>query len=377
VDQAVEHLCAGGLVALPTETVYGLAADATNRQALERLYRVKGRPRSHPVIVHVAGPEALAQWASEVPEAAHTLAQAFWPGPLTLVLKRAEGVLKEVTGGADTVALRSPSHPVAQAVLAQMAEKAGDRPVGLAAPSANRFGRVSPTTAAHVLADLGGDVDLVLDGGPCEIGIESTIVDVSGDAPAILRPGGLSAALIEKALRHPLATPDASAPAVPGSLPTHYAPRAKLQLVNRREIIEALATNRGRRIAVLALEVSVPRLAAGLLVVVPVVPAQYAKNLYANLRTLDATGADIILVETPPSSAAWAAVQDRLRRAATRPPERRKGKEKAEAAENEGPASEETSGEAPEQAQAEASAAEASMADNPAGDSTPESNAAP
>ena len=317
-------MLAGGLVAIPTETVYGLAADATSQGALERLYKVKGRPRKHPVIVHVLDAAALSQWASDVPVAATKLAAAFWPGPLTIVLKRAAMVMDEVTGGTDTVALRSPSHSIAQAVLREMAARAGDTPVGLAMPSANRFGRVSPTTADHVLADLGADVDLVLDGGACDIGIESTIVDLSGDEPAILRPGGLSTALIEKALGCSLAAPNVDSPVVPGSLPLHYAPRARVQLANRREIIEALATNRGRRIAVLALEVSVPRLAAGLSAVVPVVAPQYARSLYANLRTLDATGADVILVEIPPSTPAWIAVLDRLRRAASRAPERKK-----------------------------------------------------
>lgn len=326
LDRAVELLMAGGLVAMPTETVYGLAADAGNAEALRRLYKVKGRPKAHPVIVHVAGADALARWAQTVPQAALDLAEAFWPGPLTLVLKRAEGVLDEITGGAPTVALRMPDHPLAQALLEALAARSGDRPAGLAAPSANRFGRVSPTTAAHVLADVGTDIDLVLDGGPCQLGIESTIVDLSGEQPAILRPGAVSAADLEKVLGA-LAAPSAGAPAVPGSLPSHYAPRARVQLVTRRQIIEALATNKGRRIAVLALEVSVPRLAAALCAVVPVIPAQYARALYANLRTLDAAGADIILVETPPDTPGWAAVLDRLRRAATRAPERERKKE--------------------------------------------------
>jgi L-threonylcarbamoyladenylate synthase len=316
---------------MPTETVYGLAADAANPKALERLYQVKGRPRAHPVIVHVAGVESIGAWASEVPQAAQELAKAFWPGPLTLVLRRSDRVPDEVTGGAQTVALRAPAHPLAQALLARFAARAGDRPVGLAAPSANRFGRVSPTTAAHVLADVGTDIDLVLDGGSCTIGIESTIVDVSGGQPSILRPGGVSAADIEKVLGMPLAASGEDAPPAPGSHPVHYAPRARLQLVKRREIIDTLASNRGRRIAVLALEVAVPRLAASLCSVVPVIPAVYARSLYANLRALDAAGADLILVEMPPETPGWTGVLDRLRRAASAPAQRGR-KDRAEGA---------------------------------------------
>jgi L-threonylcarbamoyladenylate synthase len=306
------------LVALPTETVYGLAADASNPQALEKLYRVKGRPRAHPVIVHLASAHYLPQWAREIPEAARALAKAFWPGPLTLVLKRAPAVLDAITGGADTVALRVPAHPLAQQVLAAFCAARGEgQPAGLAAPSANRFGRVSPTTAQHVVADLANDVDLVLDGGACQVGIESTIVDLSGDEPAVLRPGSISAAEIEKVLQRPLASTPEQAPRVPGSHPVHYAPRARVKLATRRQIIDALATNKGRRIAVLALEVSVPRLASSLAVVVPVIAPVYARLLYANLRLLDATGADLILIEMPPASPGWAGVLDRLRRAAT------------------------------------------------------------
>ena len=316
VDRAAAILHDGGLVAFATETVYGLGADACNREALKRLYHVKKRPVAHPVIVHLAGAEDLPLWAEQVTPYAEKLAATFWPGPLTLVVKRAAHVLDEVTGGQDTVALRVPRHPLAQALLAAMRDGGdGQRPVGIAAPSANRFGKVSPTSAEHVRADLGGDVDLILDGGECEVGIESTIVDVSGDQPAILRPGRITAAQIEKALNIQLVIASDQSPAVPGSLPTHYAPRAKARLAKRVQIIEQLSTNRGRRIAVLGLEVSVPRLAAALTVVEPAVPASYAHSLYANLRSLDATGADLILIETPPDTPGWAGVMDRLKRA--------------------------------------------------------------
>jgi L-threonylcarbamoyladenylate synthase len=303
-------------VALPTETVYGLAADAGCEQALERLYQAKGRPRGHPVIVHLGSADQIPRWAREVPRAAHWLAEAFWPGPLTLVLKRSAAVLDAVTGGADTIALRIPAHPLARAVLEAFSAGNEHRAAGLAMPSANRFGRVSPTTAQHVADDLGTAVDLVLDGGPCEVGIESTIVDLSGEEPALLRPGGIQRAQIETVLQRPLADTSATAPRVPGSLPSHYAPRARVQLATRRQIIDAVATNKSRRIAVLGLEVSVARLPAALAVVVPVIAGVYARSLYANLRTLDATGADLILVEMPPETPAWAGVLDRLRRAA-------------------------------------------------------------
>ncbi|HEV7536585.1 MAG TPA: L-threonylcarbamoyladenylate synthase, partial [Acidimicrobiia bacterium] len=185
VAEAVAVLRRGGLVAFPTETVYGLGADANNPAAVERLFAVKGRPRSHPVIVHLGDPMALKEWASEVPAEAWALAEAFWPGPLTLILPRADRVPDAVTGGAATVGLRVPAQPLALELL----EAFGD---GVAAPSANRFGRVSPTTAAHVRADLGSDVDLVLDGGMCRVGVESTIVDLSSAVPAVLRLGGTS-----------------------------------------------------------------------------------------------------------------------------------------------------------------------------------------
>jgi L-threonylcarbamoyladenylate synthase len=316
VDRAAAILRSGGLVAFATETVYGLGADACNREALQKLYQVKKRPTAHPVIVHIASAADLSQWAAELSPYAEQLASHFWPGPLTLVVKRAAHVLDEVTGGQQTVALRVPRHPLAEGLLLAMrAAVDAQQPVGIAAPSANRFGKVSPTSAEHVRHDLGADVDLILDGGECEVGIESTIVDVTGEVPAILRPGRITAAQIEALLKIELSPPSESAPVVPGSLAVHYAPRAKAKLAKRMQIIEQLSANRGRRIAVLALEVSVPRLAAALTAVESAVPASYAHSLYANLRRLDATGADIILIETPPDTPGWAAVLDRLRRA--------------------------------------------------------------
>jgi len=309
VARAVELLRAGELVAFPTETVYGLGADAANGDAVAKLYALKGRPAGHPVIVHLADAAALDAWASEVPDGARKLAAAFWPGPLTLILERAGGVLDAVTGGQDTVGLRVPSHPVARALLAAFGG-------GVAAPSANKFGRVSPTTAMHVFNDFVHAVPLVLDGGPATVGIESTIVDFSAGEPRLLRPGGVPAAAIEEVLGAPLAPADAAAPRAPGSHATHYAPRARVKLVRRLEILDALASHKGRRIGVLALEVSVPRLSQSLQRVVPVVAAQYAHDLYASLRALDAQNADVILVEAPPQTPAWQAINDRLARAA-------------------------------------------------------------
>jgi L-threonylcarbamoyladenylate synthase len=309
IARAIELLRAGEVVAFPTETVYGLGADAANPDAVAKIYALKGRPSAHPVIVHVADADRLDDWAREVPEGARRLAHAFWPGPLTLVLKRAPHVPDTVTGGQDTVGLRVPSHPVAQALLAAFGG-------GVAAPSANKFGRVSPTLAEHVFADFQLAVPLILDGGATTVGIESTIVDLSGERPRLLRPGGVAASAIEEVLGAPLGAADEGAPRAPGTLPAHYAPKAHVRLVKRVEMLDALASHKGRRLGVLALEVKVPRLNPTLQRVVPAIAAQYAHDLYASLRALDAQNVDLILIEMPPGSPAWAAVHDRLARAA-------------------------------------------------------------
>jgi L-threonylcarbamoyladenylate synthase len=309
IARAAELLRAGEVVAFPTETVYGLGADAGNADAVARIYALKGRPSAHPVIVHLAAAGRLDEWAVDVPEGARKLAHAFWPGPLTLVLKRAPQVPDAVTGGQDTVGLRVPSHPVAQALLAAFGG-------GVAAPSANKFGRVSPTLAEHVFADFALAVPLILDGGATNVGIESTIVDLSGGGPRLLRPGGTPAAAIEELLGAPLAAADAAAPRAPGTLPSHYAPKAHVKLVKRVEMLETLSSHKGRRLGVLALEVKVPRLNPALQRVVPAIATQYAHDLYAAMRALDAQNVDVILVETPPASPAWAAIHDRLARAA-------------------------------------------------------------
>ena len=315
MDQAVAALRAGLLVAFPTETVYGLGADAGNPAAVRRIFEAKGRPSTHPVIVHVADAVQLSNWAREVPEGARRLAKAFWPGPLTLVLKRAPGVSDVVTGGQDTVALRVPSHPAAQQLLARFGG-------GIAAPSANRHGRVSATTAAHVRREFGAAVECVLDGGEARIGIESTIVDLSRGPASLLRPGWITAGEIEKALGTPLAAAPADAPRAPGTLAAHYAPRTPLILVEGDLALELAASlvRQGKRSAVLAHSAR-PPLTPGLeWVAAPADAAGYAHALYASLRRLDEAGCDVLLVERPPQSPEWAAINDRLARAAAGSP---------------------------------------------------------
>lgn len=317
IEAAVAALARGELVAFPTETVYGLGADAANPTAIARLYATKGRPADHPVIVHIANPAGLAYWVREIPPAARALAAACWPGPLTLVLPRAEHVLDAVTGGQNTVAVRCPAHPLAQALLAACAARGI---YGLVAPSANRFGRISPTQAAHVHAEFGSALEIVLDGGACAVGIESTIVDVVGVTPRVLRPGMLSAAQIARIFGGALGAADAHSPRVSGALPAHYAPRTPLVLCVAAECIERAADLLARharpalfaRAATLA-QITAPQ-AVGL--VAPATASAYARVLYASLRALDAAGCAQIMVEMPPASGAWRGIHDRLARAA-------------------------------------------------------------
>lgn len=312
VVRAAAALRAGGLVAFPTETVYGLGGDASQAQAVARIFAAKGRPADHPVIVHLPDASHLDRWATDIPDAAHRLAAAFWPGPLTLILRRAAGVLDAITGGQDTVGLRVPNHPLA---LAMLREFDG----GVAAPSANRFGHVSPTTAAHVRDELGDAVAVVLDGGPCAVGIESTILDLTGPRPRILRPGMLDAAAISAVIGEiPLESAETKdAPRVSGSLESHYSPRTPMQLVAEAGITARAraAADAGQRVAVLApTRVAVdPRITWR---ESSPEPARYAHELYARLRELDALGADLLLVAQPPATEDWVAIRDRLRRAA-------------------------------------------------------------
>ena len=313
IARAAAVLRAGGLVAMPTETVYGLAADARNDAAIRAVFAAKGRPADHPVIVHIPDAAAMASWAEEVPAAAELLAAAFWPGPLTLVLKRGPAVSDLITGGQDTVGLRCPSHPWAQALLRAFGG-------GVAAPSANRFGRISPTAARHVIEDLGlkpdGAVDMVLDGGACPVGIESTIVDLSGPTPRLLRPGAVTRRQLEAVLGVPVGNSDASAPRASGGLEKHYAPRTPLDLVPAGEVAASVAAAAPQAVAVLAPDWAVrgaPNLRLHLLAADH--PSDCARTLYEDLRQLDASGAARLIVSEPPAGPEWDAVRDRLKRA--------------------------------------------------------------
>jgi L-threonylcarbamoyladenylate synthase len=316
VAEAVARLRAGDAVAFPTETVYGLGANADSAEAVAQVFALKGRPSDHPLIVHVADAGALDDWALAVAPGARQLATRFWPGPLTLILPRAPGVLLAVTGGQDTVGLRCPAHPLAHALLAACGE-AGIR--GLAAPSANRFGRLSPTAAAHVREEFGPAL-AILDGGDCAVGIESTIVDCSGAAPRVLRPGMLTVTALEAALGLPLSGDMQDRPRVSGSLALHYAPRTPLELVAAENLAARVAALQacGGRIAVLSHTV-LQRHGDSDGVVWLQMPrgvAAYARVIYARLRDADALGVCRLLVEAVPAEPPWAAVADRLRRAA-------------------------------------------------------------
>ncbi|MDR2238934.1 MAG: threonylcarbamoyl-AMP synthase [Zoogloeaceae bacterium] len=313
IARAAALLRAGELVAFPTETVYGLGANAADATAVAKIFAAKGRPADHPLIVHLPSAAHLPRWAREAPAEAERLAAAFWPGPLTLILKRQANVPDAVTGGQDTVGLRVPDHPLALALLAVFDG-------GVAAPSANRFGRISPTTAAHVREEFGDRAPLVLDGGPCPVGIESTILDLSSGAPRLLRPGAISAADIARVLgRTPaIAAPHADAPRASGMLAAHYAPRTPLQQVSSDGLLFALrdALVAGERVAVLAPTAQAISHDLVIWKQAPAEPAGFARALYASLRELDALGCARILVQQPPSSEAWLAINDRLRRAA-------------------------------------------------------------
>ena len=316
VAQAAQLLCAGQLVAFPTETVYGLGARADDDAAVARIFAAKGRPSEHPLIVHVADLAAARRFAAAIDPPALRLIQAFWPGPLTLILPRAQGVAQAAAGGQSSIGLRCPSHPVAQALLRHCAALGVH---GVAAPSANRFGRISPTTAAHVVAEFSPGLQ-VLDGGPCSVGIESAIVDCSRGRPALLRPGVLTRAQLEQALGQTLCDHDAAAPRASGTLEAHYAPRAALVLADAPALQRLAAAQRGRPRPGSGLAVysrTRPALPAGALwSAMPADPVLAARQLFAALRALDRPGIAQIWVERPPDSAQWEGVHDRLRRAA-------------------------------------------------------------
>jgi L-threonylcarbamoyladenylate synthase len=317
IERAAGILRTGGLVAFPTETVYGLGALARSADAVRRLFAAKGRPADHPVIVHLADAATAQEWAAPFPPAAATLAEHCWPGPLTVIVHRAAHVPDEVTGGLDSVGLRVPDQPVALALLRALDD-------GIAAPSANRFGRVSPTTASDVVADVGDAVDLVLDGGPCRVGVESTIVDCSSDAPVILRLGGVAREQIEELVGRRLPVRSGSdgnaGVRAPGTLVSHYAPDAQVLLVDVGSLADAAADalHRGLRVGVMG-EKLPDELPDGVVVLArPTDDHEYARELYAHLRRADALDLDLVLALAPGDVGIGAAVADRLRRAAGR-----------------------------------------------------------
>ncbi|QLQ24028.1 MAG: threonylcarbamoyl-AMP synthase [Dechloromonas sp.] len=314
--RAVELLRGGELVAFPTETVHGLGADAANPEAVAKIFAAKGRPADHPLIVHLAGHDAVDAWAERVPGAAWEMMEMFWPGPLTLILKKRPWVPSTVTGGQDTVGLRVPGHPVALELLRRFAAVAGEH-AGIAAPSANRFGRISPTTAGHVREELGDRVALILDGGSCAVGIESTIVDCSRGVPVILRPGHISAAHLQAVIGIQPKVQAAGTPRVSGSLEAHYAPQTPMCMVGSGRLLDfvAAAGQKGQRCGVITHSEPPPADMPHRWRLLAADPVVYAHDLYAALREMDRAGIDLIVVEAPPERSRWTAVADRMRRA--------------------------------------------------------------
>ena len=300
---AAALLRAGGVVAFPTETVYGLGADAENDEAVRRVFRIKGRPADHPLIIHLADLSSIDRWAREVPDTALRLGERFWPGPLTIVLKRSSRVSDLVTGGLDTVAIRVPAHPQAQELLREFGG-------GIAAPSANRFGRISPTCARHVREELGSLPDLILDGGDCLVGLESTIISLAGDRPTLLRPGGISVTELNEVAGVEvvfLRQPDRSQRA-PGSHASHYAPLtpAFVVAVDDLPVVVRRQAGSGSNVAILCFSETVPAACpTAKCLLMPNEPVGYAHALYSALRLLDAAGYDKILIEAPPESEPW------------------------------------------------------------------------
>lgn len=335
VAEAVKRICAGQLLGLPTETVYGLAADACNDAAVAKVFAAKGRPSGHPLIVHIARAELADHFAHSIPDFARALMTAFWPGPLTLILPRCPGIASAAAGQQPTIGLRCPAHPVALALLNLGGKQLGSDPhfFGLAAPSANLFGRVSPTLAQHVSEEFGEDL-LILDGGPCQIGIESTIVDCTRGQPVLLRPGAITPAQLRQSCgldvlqNEELIASTAPAPKASGTLESHYAPKARVRLLDAAALQQWLSLVQDQNARPGAPMVAPPRIAlwtrCGLDLdhakvlhsVMPADAAQAAQQLFAQLRRFDAAGASEIWIETPPDSPDWDGVRDRLQRAA-------------------------------------------------------------
>lgn len=329
INQAAQVLLQGGLVAFPTETVYGLGADAESREAVERIYQAKGRPANHPVIVHVAPEADVSYWAASVPDEARALIDAFWPGPLTLILKRAAHISDVVSGGQDSVGLRCPSHPIAQRLIRAFAAGKPSGQGGIAGPSANKFGQVSPTQASHVrdeFPELVAAGMLVLEGGSSEVGIESTIIDLSrlsqGVGPVLLRPGLITPHQISQILETPVHQPDAQAPRVSGALKSHYAPQTPIKLVTGTAIVfDALSLVQQSSQKIVCVTHSIdqatqPQHAQIEWVAMPTQPAAYGYALYASLRALDQAHYDCMLWEDVPDTSEWSGIRDRLGRAA-------------------------------------------------------------
>jgi L-threonylcarbamoyladenylate synthase len=309
IAEAVAALRRGEVIGLPTETVYGLAGDAGNDAAIRRIFTTKGRPADHPLIVHIADTTSLGDWAVDIPDNAIKLATAFWPGPMTLILKKAAQVSALVTGGQDSIGIRIPGHPVALQLLRAFGG-------GLAAPSANRFGHVSPTTAQHVRDEFGDAVPIVLDGGPSNIGIESTIIDLTAETPRILRPGQISRDAIAAVIGQVDEGQHASSPRVSGALASHYAPRTPTESLPRSKLAARWRQCQDDGETALLLSIGpLPAHTEGL--ALSENPEDYARHLYAALRTLDSEGADRILVERTPDTDAWRAISDRLQRASS------------------------------------------------------------
>lgn len=309
IAQAGSILRRGGLLAVPTETVYGLAADASNAEAVKAIFTAKGRPADHPLIVHIGSVDALARWAVNIPPLAYELAAAFWPGPLTLLLPRADSVPDEVTAGRASIGLRMPAHPV----LLRLLQETG---MAVAAPSANPYKRLSPTSAAQVLAGLDGRIDAVLDGGDCQVGLESTILDMSGEELRILRSGPVTAAQIAEVAGRKVQTPLQHDVAVPGNVAVHYQPRTPLFVAEREQVLAARHA-RGERVAAVLLGDTADLPESARVVRMPAGKSAYAQALYRTLHELDAQDLEAIWLERPPQAEAWADVHDRLNRAAS------------------------------------------------------------
>lgn len=310
IEYAADLLRQGNLVALPTETVYGLGADASNPDAVAKIFAAKGRPADHPLIVHLAYASQIKDWAETIPDAAWLLAEAFWPGPLTMVLYKNNRVPLAVTGGQDTVALRVPDNPVALWLLRVFGG-------GIAAPSANRFGRISPTLAEHVAEELGDAVDCILDGGPCAVGLESTIIDLTDSRPTILRPGRITRSQLEDVLKTEVALKSQHKIRAPGMLAAHYAPHTPAYLCETPTLLalreEKIA--QGKRVGILIFSTELAGLPCQYARQLPQQAEAYEAALYAALRELDALQLDSILVERPPEDERWVAVNDRLGKA--------------------------------------------------------------